>query len=399
MSLVGSSFQDMTFRPGWVGGADSGDINPMFEQEHLAGFQKRITEGAIFTGMTQKQTLPTGRDTMTWDQHSGAKLTKLARGVIPDTSVGTSERLSLEVDTVLIARTPIAKIDLLLSNPDTLASITEEHAIEFLKQHDRMVPLMAIKAAQISAKIANAVNDIPNGTFTIRDGWWRATLAGVKPGWTGHQRNVVVGFRGGTAIELPALGWKDWQIIEQAMTATMIKIGKKNIDQVGSGGKWFVSWDIYGTLLQNDRYTSMKFSRWNSDITDQGLLDTVHNIAVIPTNRLADLAQDVGVRNLMSNARNNFAYDVTLDDARCCAVWFSPKALKEIELISHHSVSFYSEIDHTRYIDDMWSYAVGPDRLEFAGAIFRNAIEFATKQDLIDAGEASSYVPGTTTLW
>jgi hypothetical protein len=183
------------------------------------------------------------------------------------------------------------------------------------------------------------------------------------------------------------------------MTAAYIMIGKKNIDQVGSGGRWYVSYDIFGTLLQNDRYTAMKFSRWNSEATDQGLLDTVHNIAIIPTNRMGDMAQEVGVRNLMSNARNNFAYDVTLDDARCCAVWFSPKALKEIELISHQSTSFYSDIDHTRYIDDTWSYAIGPDRLEYTAAIFRNAVEFASAQDIIDAGGSSDYVPGTSTPW
>ena len=398
-SLVGSSFQDQSFRPGWVGGADSGDINPLFEEMHLAGMQRRITEGSIFAGQTQKQTIA-GTDTLSWDQSSGAQLTKLARGVIPETSVGSVERVSLEVDTILIIRTPIALIDLHLSNPDKLSSITEEHAIEFLKHHDRAVPLMAIKAAQISAKIANVDSTgVPDGTFELHDGWYRAELAAIKPGWTGFERNCVVGFRGGTSIELPAEGWKDWRVLEQAMTAAMLMIGKKNIDQAGAGGRWYVTWDIYGTLLQNDRFSPMSFKRQNSELLDLGLLDTIHNIAIIPTNRIGDMAQDVGVRNLMSNARNNFAYDTKLADARCCAVWFAPKALKEIELISHQSASFWSDIDKTRYIDDIWSYAIGPDRLEYTAAIFRNAVEFPTAQSIIDAGGSSSYVPGTTTLW
>lgn len=399
MSLVGQSFQDTTFRAGWVGGTDTGDINPLLAEEHLAGFQQRITEDSLFQGMTQKKTPAEGSDTFSWKQSSGAELTKLARGVIPAATSGTVEKLSLEVDTILITRTPIARLDLLIQDPDVLPTIAREHATEILTQYDRLIPRMAIKAAQISAKTAIMNNGVPTGTFEITDGWYRASLAGMKAGWTGHERNVVAGFRGGCSVELPALGWKDWAVLQNAMTAVMIMLGKKNIDQIRSGGKWFVSWDIYGMLLNNDRFTPMNFTRFNSQQTDRGLLDTVYNIPIIPTNRLGGLAEQVGTSDLMSNARNGLAYDVTLDDARCCAVWFNNQTLRELELINHHSMSFFDDLSHTRYIDDLTCYAVGIDRLEYAAAIFKNAAEFATAQDIIDAGGSSDYVPGTSTLW
>ena len=71
--------------------------------------------------------------------------------------------------------------------------------------------------------------------------------------------------------------------------------------------------------------------------------------------------------HLLSNAGNGNAYDG--DFTKVGALAFSPRAIMAGEAIPLESDIFYDKLSKSWLVDSHLSFAVGPNRAEYAGAI------------------------------
>jgi len=384
MSLVGQTLNDGVLRAGWKGGLDSGLVNPNFVEEYDSGMQRRIVELSNFQQRVQWRQVASG--TLVKKQMSGAKIQKMGRSEIPGTNTPIFEEVKFTVDTGVISRTPIAMIDTFLMDYDHKAEISEEHAVELTEFAEPLIPLMAIKAAQFTAKMPD-VDDTgkPIGTYNYNGGWWDRATGTWRAGWTKHERNCPTGFKGGTVVEFDAVGDEvDWQKIEAAILLLCKRLRLQNLKP--ETGILLMSPIQYYALMTNDRFAATTFEQ-NATTTDKGRVLRVNGLTVEVTNRLPK-PEDIGETHLLSNAVNGNLYDTTLDDALCCMVWFDRAAVQGLDLISHRSSLYWNEMDKTWYLDDIRAFGLGPDKIHCAGGVFRN--RDYTKATLIAAIDAQS---------
>ena len=386
-NLVGSTLNDGVLRSGWQGAIDSGHINPLFAEEYDTEMQRRIVELSNFKSKIQWRPAPAG-GILVKNQMSGAKIQKLERSTIPGTNTPMFDQVKFAVDTAVITRTPIALIDSFLQDRDHKSEIQEEHVTELTEFSEPLIVLMAIKAAQFSAKLPDVDSTgMPVGTFTYEGGWWDKVADTWKAGWTKKERTTPPGFKGGTVVELAAANDQvDWVKLEEAILLLCQRLRLKNLDP--EKGTLYMNPIQYYALMRNDRFAATAFTR-PSNVTEMGQVLRVNGLEVQVTNRMPkpENIYENGVvdHNLLSNARNGFAYDTTIDDARCCILWFSKKAVLGMDLIPHRSSLYWFEMDKTWYLDDIQAFGMGVDKIHEAGGIFLNAAAYDTKAKLITA--------------
>jgi hypothetical protein len=118
------------------------------------------------------------------------------------------------------------------------------------------------------------------------------------------------------------------------------------------------------TLLQNEQLINTQYKTAAGTSIDAFVLKT-YGVPVISSNNAPH--GEVIASHLLSNTDNSNAYDG--DFSKTIAVAFSPRALLAGETIPLTTDVFWDQKSKHWFVDAYLSFAVGPNRPEFAGVI------------------------------
>lgn len=353
MSIIGQAVSTAPVRDGHQGGINSGAVNPLYIEQYGGEVEHRILKDSFMRQFFNFKSVR-GTDTITNDRMGFTALQKVSRGVRPTDSSPTFDNISVKVDTLVLARTNQFLLDDFLEHLNVRKEVGMEHGKTIGKFFDEAFIIQGIKAAQIT-------NTDPAG---VSLGGWE----GSAP--TNISRTAPEGFQGGTTIILGTAGDEtDADALELAIQDLCLKIEEKDVEL--NGGVILVRPAQYYALLRNDKLISRDYSEMNGDYA-KGQVLQANGVRIQTTNRFPALAGGAVSGHFLSNAGNGNAYDTTVNDAKCVALFLQPKALLAGETIPLTSKVYYSDIELQWFIDSYLAFGVTPNRAEMAAAIFVN---------------------------
>ncbi len=356
MSIIGAVTMADPNRPGHVGGIDSGNINPLYREEHFGMLETRFLDSSFFRKYLNMRPVR-GTDTLTNPRMGFIPLQKLARGIRAEDTSPTYDSTSIKVDTIVLARACEWTLEDFQSSYETRGEIASGQGEELGKFFDYACIAQAVKAAQVTVVT-------PDG---VRDGGWE----GLTP--TNIERSAPEGFRGGTVLVFAgATDHEDPTLAAFALKQVMTAARKKEVPK--NGLLWLMGWDFYETLSENLNLIDTDYVKDNGDYSMYDLA-RVAGVDLHPNNRMPIEVNERGVNDhYLSNASNGYAYNNTTNDVLCKAVLIHAKALLAGETIPLTTKVFWDDKDKQWYIDAWTAFAVTPNRVEVAAAIFEAGV-------------------------
>jgi hypothetical protein len=276
-----------------------------------------------------------GTNTLTKKAIGKTRLQKLERGNAPDGTHVDFSKASVTVDTTILSRHVIDDIETIQTDVDVRKEIAIEQGIELAKFKDRAISIIAAKAAAYtnSAYFANGKN--PEGHF------------------------------GATQVTFAAAGDDaDPAKLYAKIGELLAEMEEKDVDVRNSGLILIVRPKVFYTLQQAEQIVNGEY------LTSEG--NKLSGIPMvkswgIPVVSTTNLPNTVVTGHFMSNADNGNAYDG--DFTKIVAAAFSPRALLAGETIPLTTAVFWDEKSKHWFVDAHMSYAVGPNRPEFAAIL------------------------------
>lgn len=358
MSLVGGITSNNPNRSGHLGGIDSGNVNPLYNEQHFGGVERRFLKESFFRKFLKIRPVR-GTDTLTNPRMGHVPLQKLQRSIRAGDHSPTYDSISIKVDTVILARANEWTLEDYQASYNFRAEIADEQGKEIGKFFDMCCIAQAVKGAQVTTVW-------PDGS--LHGGW-----EGLTP--TNILRSAPEGHLGGTCIVFGAAGDEEDPILaEQALRSAATAVLKKDVDLEGM--VWLTGWDFYNTLSENDKLINTDYNRSNQNGDySLGTVNMVRGVMLHPNNRMPSEVHVRGTNDhFLSNASNQWSYNNSANDVKCVAVLISPKALLGGETIPVQTKIFWDDIEKQWFIDAWTSFAVTPNRAEVAAAIFKSGV-------------------------
>lgn len=365
MSILGQITAQQPNKAGWQLGVNTGVIDPLYQEEYTGEVEHQILKSSFMKGFFKIHNAQ-GQGVISNKAVGTVKLQKLVGGVMPTDNSPIWDKASLRVDTVVLARSTLLLVDDFLKQEDVRKAVAEEQGKEIGKFIDEAFLGQAIKAAQYSVRrpIKDANNNITG--YETLDGFVGQT-SGV---YTLKTLDTVDGQRGATTIKLANVGDDvDPDKLETAIKNIAQGLEEKDLE-LGEG-ILLLRPKHYYTLLNNNKLLDRDFSADNGDYAKGSIIRSC-GMKLVKTNRFPS-ANQVGQTHFLSNAANNFAYDVTTADTKCVAVYVAPKALLAADLIPLSTDFFFEKTSKQFYIDAWISFGVTVNRPAYAAGIFENA--------------------------
>lgn len=139
---------------------------------------------------------------------------------------------------------------------------------------------------------------------------------------------------------------------------------KKDVDPRNDDVMLIVRPDEYYTLIQAEQLVNTQYTSAAGNSYDAWVLKT-YGVPVWSSNNCPFLTNVTG--HLYSNTGNGNAYDV--DASKVGVLAFSPRAVMAGEAIPLEADIFYDKLSKSWIVDSHLSFAAGPNRAEYAGAI------------------------------
>jgi hypothetical protein len=127
-------------------------------------------------------------------------------------------------------------------------------------------------------------------------------------------------------------------------------------------GLFYVTPEIYGILLDNDKLVSRYFSENNGSFSDAQLLKA-SGFKIKPTNRLPTTAN---ASHIMGTD-----YNVSAAEAKTLACWAAPEAIMSAESIPLTSDAYWDQRLLTWFVDSYLAFGTGIDNPAYAGVILK----------------------------
>lgn len=299
-----------------------------------------MVEGTIDRRSIMKDKIPfrsiRGTDTFTNRAVGKSTLQKVTPGAQLDGTKSDFARNAVTVDTVVAAREVFALLDVFLTNIDVRREVAVEQGKEIAKFTDQTLFIQAIKAAlSTQSSYAGGVSGKPSGHF------------------------------GGSQETLDLAGdLQDPVKLYAAIARLMVKMEKKDVDPRNDDVMLIVRPDEYYTLIQAEQLVNTQYTSAAGNSYDAWVLKT-YGVPVWSSNNCPFLTNVTG--HLYSNAGNGNAYDV--DASKVGVLAFSPRAVMAGEAIPLEADIFYDKLSKSWIVDSHLSFAAGPNRAEYAGAI------------------------------
>lgn len=262
-------------------------------------------------------------------------LQRLVPGEAPDGTTARFGRNSIKVDTTILGRNIVPLLEDFQTKYDARALIGQEQGKRHAKFKDQSFFIQAIKAAQLTDTAYTGVSGQGHS------GGNRVTMAGASDDLD------------------PALMY-------DYLGQLMVQFQNKDIDPGTEDMLIAVRPELFMTLLQNEWLINTNYTTAAGNRVDAMVLKT-YGVPVISSTNFVGGQNITG--HLLSNAGNGNAYDG--DFSKVVAGVFSPMALMAGETIPLTTNVWFNDLDKQWYIDSWTSFAVGPDRAEYAGIIVK----------------------------
>lgn len=273
-------------------------------------------------------------DTLVNNRVGRTQLQRLIPGVRPDAAPATQfGRVSLTVDTVVLARDNRSMLNDLQTHFDARMELAQDHAKELGKFFDQAFIIQTIKGSGLAAP-ANLNGAIGAGQRKV------LTAAG-------DETDPDKLYRGIADIIV--------QMEEAEIPAHEMLI--------------FVRPTQYDVLLSNNKLISRDYSAMGGDFA-KGVVQTIKDVRIeksvrIPTAPITN--------HYLSNTQNGMAYDVDSVEARAVAVVLHPRSLLAGETIPLTSDIWFDRIEKQYFIDSFLAFGVTPNRPDLCGALLKAA--------------------------
>jgi hypothetical protein len=320
-------------RPGQLGA--TGAIDATHIEEYTGSVESTIERKSVLAGRVPMRTVR-GTSVITNFAVGESTLQALVPGAQPDGTVNKFGKNTLTVDTVVLARSIFPLLETFQTSYDSRMEVGQEHGKKIAKFYDQSFFIQAIKAAQLAVTKFTGV-DAAAGHF----GGSQVTLVGASD----HL---------------------DPAKVYSAIIDLCVEMETKDVDVQTDDIMLAVKPAEFGTLIQNEQLIDSTYitSAGNSI---QGYILKANGMPVVKSNNLPAGENITG--HLLSNAANGNAYNGDFTKVLACA--FSPRALLAGATIPLTTGVFWDDVYKHWYVDAWLSYAVGPNRAEYAGVILK----------------------------
>lgn len=324
--------------PNAINGVDTtlADQLALVIEEFTGMVEGTIARRSIMQGIIPVRTV---KGTATFTNHAigESTLQKATAGVTPDGTKNDVSKNSVTVDTVVLARAVLGLLEPFQTQMDVRSEIGVEHGKKIGKFYDQAFFIQAIKAAQL------AQSSFARGS------------AGKPAGHAG----------GSTETLALAADLSDPAKLYAALARLMVKMELKDVDPRNDDVMIVVKPAEYYTLIQAEQLVNTQYvTASGNKVNDAWVLKT-YGVPVFSSNNMP--GGSTITSHLLSNANNSNAYDG--DFTKIGALAFSPRAIMAGETIPLQSDVFYDKISKSWFVDSHLSFAVGPNRGEYAAAI------------------------------
>lgn len=272
-----------------------------------------------------------GTDTITNNRVGRTQLQKLTPGVRPDATPTNFGKVSLTVDTVVLARDNRSMLNEFQTHFDARMELARDHGKELGKFFDQAFIILAIKGAGQSA---------PSGL------------------------NSAIG--AGKSVTLTSGGDElDPDKLYDAISSIIVQMEEEDIDV--DELVVFVRPAQYKVLLDNDKLLSRDYSAGNGDVA-KGLIYSIMGARIEKTARIPTAAI---TGHYLSNSNNSNAYDVNSTEAKAVAVILHPKSLLAGETIPLTSDVWFNREEKQWFIDSYLSFGVTVNRPDVCGRVLK----------------------------
>lgn len=272
-----------------------------------------------------------GTDTLIGRRMGKTSLTKVTAGVRPDATPTGQGRVSVTVDTIVLARDNQDLLNTFQEDFNVRSELAEDHGKELGKFFDQAFIIQAIKGSLQTA---------PTGL------------------------NGSIG--AGKNVELAAAGDEiDPDKLEDAIAGLLVEMREEDTDTEQC--VIFVRPTQYRTLYKNDKLVSRDYSADNGDFA-KGEVMTLDGCRIVSTARIPEAAI---TGHKLSNDANGNAYDVSAAEADAVAVILHPRSLLAGETIPLTNKIYYSDVELQWFIDSYLAFGVSVNRPDVCGAVFK----------------------------
>lgn len=317
-------------RPGQDGG--TGDIDALHIEEYTGVVESTIARKSALEGFVTRRSVR-GTSIITNFAVGESTLQKLVPGTTPDGTINKFGKNSVQVDTVVLARNIFPLLEVWQTSYDARAEVGMEHGKKIAKFGDQAFFIQALKTAALTA----------------------SKYAGVDG--AGHSGGSQVTMAGSSDNLDPAK-------LYGYLADLFVQMEQKDVDPRTDDVIVAVKPAEFYTLLQNEQLINTQYKTSNGTSIEAFVLKT-YGVPVVSSNNFPGGSNISG--HLLSNSDNGNAYDG--DFTKSVAVAFSPRALLAGETIPLTTDVFWDKKSKHWFVDAFLSFAVGPNRAEFAGAI------------------------------
>lgn len=272
-----------------------------------------------------------GTNTLQNNRVGRSKLGKVTPGVRPAATRVKFGTVQVVVDTIIIARDNVDRLDVFQSNFDHRAEIGQDHGKEIGKFFDTAFLIKTIHGAQ-----AKPADDL-DGAF----GEGKAEYIGT----------TVTGDK-----------------LEQGIRKILVRMEEDDIET--SEFVTFVRPTEYSLLLDAGKLMDSDYTGGND--FGQGTVKQVYGAPLVKTARIPRQASGVDVAN-HDEAGNHLlgaAYNVSAMDAKAAAVILHPRSLLAGETIPLTHDVYYDQKELQWFIDSHLAFGVNVNREDLCGAVF-----------------------------
>mgnify|MGYP003460963398 CR=1 FL=1 len=277
-----------------------------------------------------------GTDTIVNNRVGRTTLKALTPGVRPQGDTTPFGKVSLTVDTVVLARDNRSMLNDLQTHFDARMELAQDHGKELGFFFDQAFIIMGIKGSVAAAPV-------------LGDG-------------TASKQSIGAGKNATLAAALDEL---DPDKLYKAITGIIVAMEEEEIpvDELVV----FVRPTQFQVLLQNNKLLSRDFAAGNGDYA-KGMIYEIGGARIVKTARIPTSAI---TGHYLSNTDNSNAYDVTATQAKAVAVILHPKSLMAGETIPLTSDIWFNREEKQWFIDSFLAFGVTVNRPDVCGAVFK----------------------------
>jgi hypothetical protein len=323
-----------------IPGPDLSDVDTSLLMEQYGGEVESQFKKTSIMRQYAKVRPVRGTNVITNNRVGRTTLKALTAGVRPPAETTPFGKVSLTVDTVVLARDNRAMLNEFQTHFDARMELAQDHGKEIGFFFDQAFIIMGIKGSKAAAP-------------TLGDG-------------TASKQSIGAGKN----VELTTIGDEsDPDKLYDAIKGIIVSMEEEEIPVEEL--VVFVRPTEFGTLHDNNKLTSSDYSSDNGDYA-KATLYKIYGARIVKTARIPTQAIE---NHFLSNADNGNAYDVSgtgsKADAKAVAVILHPKSLMAGETIPLTSDVWFNREEKQWFIDSFLAFGVTVNRPDCCGAVFK----------------------------